>query len=167
MPGTFSPPRWVSDPNMHQGTCVTHVPWCMPGPLTSGFRWSRWRGKGCRHSRCMRNPQFHASGKRPMNNFMMEKFKIINPQDPSQQWLPACVQKKRGHAQSDSTRDKERGLKNKLCSGRLGDGPAFPTCCWFLCWFSLWFGFLCLFRLFWIIGKTVPQNSFMGLTRLT
>ena len=23
----------VSDPGMHQGTCVTHVPWCMPGSL--------------------------------------------------------------------------------------------------------------------------------------
>ena len=25
----------VSDPGMHQGTCVTHVPWCMSGYLTS------------------------------------------------------------------------------------------------------------------------------------
>ena len=37
MPGTFSPPPWVSDPDMHHGTCVTHVPWCMPGSLTSSF----------------------------------------------------------------------------------------------------------------------------------
>ena len=29
MPGTFSPPPRVSDPDMHNGTCVTHVPWCM------------------------------------------------------------------------------------------------------------------------------------------
>ena len=29
----------VSDPNMHHGTCVTHVPWFMPGSLTSGFLW--------------------------------------------------------------------------------------------------------------------------------
>ena len=44
MPGTFSPPPRVSDPDMHHGTCVTHVPWCMPGSLTSGFIWSRrWR----------------------------------------------------------------------------------------------------------------------------
>ena len=43
MPGTFSPPQLVSDPDMHHGTCVTHVPWCMPGPLTSGFLWSRLR----------------------------------------------------------------------------------------------------------------------------
>ena len=29
---------------MHHGTCVTHVPWCMPGSLTSGFLWKRRRG---------------------------------------------------------------------------------------------------------------------------
>ena len=44
MPGTFSPPPLVSDPDMHHGTSVTHVPWCMPGSLTSGFLWSLWRG---------------------------------------------------------------------------------------------------------------------------
>ena len=26
----------VSDPCMHHGTCVTHVPWCMSGSLTCG-----------------------------------------------------------------------------------------------------------------------------------
>ena len=26
----------VSDPGMHHGTCVTHVPWCMPGSLFYG-----------------------------------------------------------------------------------------------------------------------------------
>ena len=45
MPGTFSPSPHVSDPDMHHGTCVTHVPWCMPGSLTSGFIWNRRRGK--------------------------------------------------------------------------------------------------------------------------
>ena len=44
MPGTFSPPPRVSDPDIHHGTCVTHVAWCMPGSLTSGFLWSRWWG---------------------------------------------------------------------------------------------------------------------------
>ena len=67
MPGTFSPPPLVSDPDMHHGTCVTHVPWCMPGLLTSGFLWSRWRGKHSPHSRRMRNPQLCVSGKRPMD----------------------------------------------------------------------------------------------------
>ena len=43
MPGTVSPQPWVSDPDMHYGTCVTHVPWCMPGSLTNGLFWSRWR----------------------------------------------------------------------------------------------------------------------------
>ena len=69
MPGTFSPPPWVSDPDVHHGTCVTHVPWCMPGLLTSGFLWSRWRGK---RSRRMRNPQFDISGKRPMADDTVE-----------------------------------------------------------------------------------------------
>ena len=68
MPGTFSPPLPVSDPDMDHGTCLTHVPWCMPGSLTSGFLWSQLRRKRSRHSRRMRNPQFHASGKRPIVN---------------------------------------------------------------------------------------------------
>ena len=38
----------------------------MPGSLTSGFLWIRWRRKRSRHSRCMRNPQFFVSGKRAM-----------------------------------------------------------------------------------------------------
>ena len=45
MPGTFSPSPQVSDPDMHHGTCVTHVPWCMSGSLTSGFLWNRRWGK--------------------------------------------------------------------------------------------------------------------------
>ena len=64
--GNVFPPSWVSDPDMHHDTCVTHVPWCMSGSITSGFLWSRWRGKRSRHSRRMRNPQFCVSRKRPM-----------------------------------------------------------------------------------------------------
>ena len=45
MPGTFSPPPRLSDLDMHHGTCLTHVPWCMPESLTSGFLWSCWREK--------------------------------------------------------------------------------------------------------------------------
>ena len=70
MPGTFSPPTRVSDPNMHHGTCATHVPWCMPGSLISGFLWSQWRGKRSRHSRRMHSPQFYVSGKRPIQPFI-------------------------------------------------------------------------------------------------
>ena len=41
MPGTFSRHRLqrkplVSDPSMHHGTCVTHVPWCMSGSINRG-----------------------------------------------------------------------------------------------------------------------------------
>ena len=74
MPGTFSLPPWVSDPDIHHGTCVTHMPWCMPGSLTSGFLWNRWQGK---HFRCMRNPQFCASSKRPMTRTEITTTKEI------------------------------------------------------------------------------------------
>ena len=56
----------VSDPDMHHDTCVTHVPWCMPGYLTSGFIWSRCRWKHSRRPRRVCNTQFYVSGKRPM-----------------------------------------------------------------------------------------------------
>ena len=65
IPGTFSPTLRVNDPEMHHGTCMAHVPRCMPGSLTSGFRWSRRRGKRSLHSRRMRNQRFYVSGKRP------------------------------------------------------------------------------------------------------
>ena len=32
----FQRKQLVSDPGMHHGTCVTHVPWCMSGSLTCG-----------------------------------------------------------------------------------------------------------------------------------
>ena len=51
----------VSDPGMHHGTCVTHVPWCMSGSLNCGSD-----GKRSQDSRRMRNSQFYVSGKRPM-----------------------------------------------------------------------------------------------------
>ena len=35
--GNVFPAIGASYPDMHHGTCVTHVPWCMPGSLTSGF----------------------------------------------------------------------------------------------------------------------------------
>ena len=66
MPGTFSPPPRVSDPDMHRDKCVRHVPRSMPGSLTGGFLWGWCRGNHSRHSRRMRNPQFYVSGKWPM-----------------------------------------------------------------------------------------------------
>ena len=64
--GNVFPTTSESDPHMHHGTYLTHVPCCMLGSLTSGFPWCRWRGKRSRHSRCMRSPQFYVSGKRPL-----------------------------------------------------------------------------------------------------
>ena len=39
MLGMFSLPPGVSDPDMHHGACMAHLPCCMPGSLTSGFLW--------------------------------------------------------------------------------------------------------------------------------
>ena len=66
MPGTFSPPPRVSDPDMHHGTCVTHLPRYMPGLLTRGFLWSRWRGIRFSAFPAHARPAIFLSGKRPM-----------------------------------------------------------------------------------------------------
>ena len=41
MPGLFSLPPRVSYPDMHHSWCMTYVPLCMQGSLTSSFLWSR------------------------------------------------------------------------------------------------------------------------------
>ena len=50
----------VSDPGMHHGTCVTHVPWCMSGSLTCGD------GENVPGIPGACAPQFCVSGKRPI-----------------------------------------------------------------------------------------------------
>ena len=70
MPGTFSSSTRVSDPDMHHGTCVTHVPWCMSGSQMNSFFWSRWREKCSEHSLRMRTPQVFVSGKRPIDSII-------------------------------------------------------------------------------------------------
>ena len=66
MPGTFSPPPLVIDPDMYHGTYLTHVSWIMSGSITCGGLWSRWREKRSRHSQRMRNPHCYESAKRPI-----------------------------------------------------------------------------------------------------
>ena len=63
MPGTFSRQAWISDPDIHQGTCIKA---CMLGSLTNGSLWNWWRGKRFRYSGRMRNSQIYVSGKRPI-----------------------------------------------------------------------------------------------------
>ena len=55
-----------SDLTTNYLSILTHVQWCMPGLLTSGFHWSRRRGKRSQHSRCMRKAQFYVSAMRCM-----------------------------------------------------------------------------------------------------
>ena len=63
-PGMLSQPPQVSDPDMHHGTCVTHMPWCMPG--ISSFFWSQWRGKTFPAFPAHAQPAIYISGKRHM-----------------------------------------------------------------------------------------------------
>ena len=86
MPGTVSPPPRFCDPDMHHGTRVTHVPWCLPGSLTSGLFWSWWRAKRSRHSRRIRNPKFYVTGKRPIGS-------PSNSQADPSWWCPVIEQK--------------------------------------------------------------------------
>ena len=68
MPGTFSPDGriqrrpLVSDPGMHHGTCVTHVPWCMSESLTRGA------GENVPAFSAHAHTQVDVSGKRPMSS---------------------------------------------------------------------------------------------------
>ena len=78
IPETFSLPLQVSDSDMHHDTCVTHVPWCLPGSLTGGFFWSQWRGKRSRHSRRMRNPQLYESGRRPIKSLQYDSHYLMS-----------------------------------------------------------------------------------------
>ena len=84
MSGTFSPPPWISDPDMHHDTCVTHVPWYMPGSLTSGSLWSRWREK---RSRRMCNAQFYVSGKMSMVLYSYMYLIIRHPISPMYNYI--------------------------------------------------------------------------------
>ena len=84
----YMPPQ-VSDPDMHRGTCLAHVPWCMPGSLTSGFLWSLGWVKRSRPPQRMRNPPFCVSGKRPV---LVSKAKwcSIEMKLGSFNWLCLC-----------------------------------------------------------------------------
>ena len=50
----------------HRGL-ATHVPWCMPGSLTSSFLWSQWRGKRSQrsHTCAIRNITYLVRGPCP------------------------------------------------------------------------------------------------------
>ena len=76
----------VSDPGKHHGTCVTHVPWCMSGSLTQG-----WRGKRFRHSRRMHNVQFYVSGRRPVEYAWYKVREFINKLPAALRLIYQCM----------------------------------------------------------------------------
>ena len=85
MPGTFSLPPQVSDPDMHHDTCVTHVPWWMPGSLISGFLWSRRWGETFPAFPVLAQPAIYVSSKRPVaqvhSNNARQRFSKIFSRD--------------------------------------------------------------------------------------
>ena len=64
-----------------------YVSWCMSGSLTSGFLWSRWRGKLSRHSRRMRNPQLCVSGEMPMVGHQSKGCSCTQCVSPSESYV--------------------------------------------------------------------------------
>ena len=75
----------VSDPGMHHGTCVTHVPWCMSGSLT--------RGGGENVPGIPGNSKFYVSDKRPMTTHVLELVNIYQSIWFEKKWF-RCTTKK-------------------------------------------------------------------------
>ena len=94
MLGTFSPPPRVSDPDMHHGTCVMQVPWCMLGWLTSGFLWSRWRENvpGILGACATRNITYLVRG--PWQDLNIPQKKSMHPPFPLIFSSPSAIEKK-------------------------------------------------------------------------
>ena len=98
MPGTFSPSLQASDPDMHHGACVTHVPWCKPGSLTSGFFWNRRRGNTFPAFPSMRNLQYYVSGKRPMRWHIRQTIVINSTETHHSLVAHTCVNELNTHS---------------------------------------------------------------------
>ena len=66
IPGTFSPPPISKETDSYRSRHVSrHVRYAR-AVMHVGIPKPRWRGKRCRHSWRMRNPQFEISGKKPI-----------------------------------------------------------------------------------------------------
>ena len=82
MLGTFSLAPRFSNPDMHHGTCLTYVPWCIPGSLTIGFlRWEN--GPGIPGACATRNFTYPVRG--PWSNHMLICYSDESP--PTQTML--------------------------------------------------------------------------------
>ena len=101
----------VSDPVMHHGTCVTHVPWCMSGSLTS------CGGETFPAFPAHAHPQFYVSGKRPIENHerIVILFTLRQLNEWFSQWRLMCMY---GQCQSDR---KEYGKFNIFCGVQIPD----------------------------------------------
>ena len=63
----------VSDPGMHHGTCVTHLPWCITGSLKHGVGRN---GPGIPGA-CATRPQFYASGNGPIDDVIWIRDNLL------------------------------------------------------------------------------------------
>ena len=103
MPGTFWPRHWlerrplVSDPGMHHGTCVTHVPWCMSGSLTRGGG-----GNVPGDSRRMRNPQSYVFIRGPWALITKRRQGSTNSNCYPEKY--ECFKQKLGYIRAHSTK---------------------------------------------------------------
>ena len=68
----------VIDPDMHHGTCVTHV------VMHVEIAYPQRRGKHSLHSRRMRNPQVYVTGKRPMDTHSANYWSFVTGEFASQ-----------------------------------------------------------------------------------
>ena len=98
----------VSDPGMHHGTCVTHVPWCMSGLLTcdggenvpdipDACAPAIWRICQEAHEAVGTQGQCHRRMKNKLNDihlrshFKSVKFKCVFTKSTTQQYWPSKI----------------------------------------------------------------------------
>ena len=134
MPGTFSPPPRVSDPDMHHRTCVTHVPWCMPGSLTSGFLWSRRRGKTFpvhaqpailriwQEAHC--SSVLYALFSHISPVLFQEQMKYSSYNEKSDIWSMGCLLYELCTLRPPFTASNQKELASRICTGRFQRIPA-------------------------------------------
>ena len=76
----------VSDPGMHHGTCVTHVPWCMLGSSTSG---GRENVPGIPGACATRNLTYLVRG--PLHEPLVTDFREASGKLPWRHWWPTSL----------------------------------------------------------------------------
>ena len=77
MPGIYSPPPRVRDPDIYHGTCAMHVSWFMSGSLSSGFLWIRWQENVPGISGACATRNFTYLGRGPWHGHAIQRGTVI------------------------------------------------------------------------------------------